>query len=194
MGGREFKFDPKKAALLVIDVQEYFTRPGSHAYIPSSKKIISRINGLIEAFHEIGRPVIFTRHIDVDPKNVMSRWWKDSIRSSDPLSRLNGDILIRKRKIIVKHAYDAFFKTPLERMLKRSGATQVLITGVVTHLCCETTARSAFCRDFEVFFAVDGTAAYDKRHHKAAVYNLSHGFAVPVRCSKIRRACSPCKK
>jgi len=56
----------------------------------------------------------------------------------------------------------------------------VVICGVMTHLCCETTARSAFMRGFEVFFTVDGTATYTEAFHRASLLNLSHGFAVPV--------------
>jgi isochorismate hydrolase len=50
----------------------------------------------------------------------------------------------------------------------------------MTHLCCETTARSAFMRGFEVFFTIDGTATYNEEHHWAALLNLAHGFATPV--------------
>ena len=53
----------------------------------------------------------------------------------------------------------------------------MVVSGVMTHLCCETTARSAFVRGFEVFFLIDGTATYNKEHHLATLLNLSHGFA-----------------
>jgi isochorismate hydrolase len=185
MAVKRFTFNPKKAALLVIDMQDYFTKPGGHAFIPSSRRIIPRIVGLVKAFNKVGRPVIFTRHIDVNKGNVMNRWWHDSISRGNPLSRLNKAMPSGLGRVIVKHEYDAFYKTPLLRLLKKTGTRQVVITGVVAHLCCETTARSAFCRDLEVFFAMDGTASYDKRHHKAAMYNLSHGFAVMVKCGEM---------
>jgi isochorismate hydrolase len=47
----------------------------------------------------------------------------------------------------------------------------------MAHLCCETTARSAFTRGFEVFFLVDGTASYNRDFHQASLLNLAHGFA-----------------
>jgi bifunctional isochorismate lyase / aryl carrier protein len=50
----------------------------------------------------------------------------------------------------------------------------------MTHLCCETTARSAFTHGFEVFFTIDGTATYNERFHIATLLNLSHGFALAV--------------
>ena len=55
-----------------------------------------------------------------------------------------------------------------------------VISGVMTHLCCETTARAAFMRGFEVFFTVDGTATYNEALHRSSLLTLSHGFAIPV--------------
>ncbi|MCP4152595.1 MAG: isochorismatase family protein, partial [bacterium] len=63
--------------------------------------------------------------------------------------------------------------------------TRVIITGVMTHLCCETTARSAFVRNFEVYFTIDATATYNREFHKSTLLNLSHGFASPVLTSDI---------
>ena len=48
----------------------------------------------------------------------------------------------------------------------------------MTHLCCETTARSAFVHGYEVFFLVDGTATYNQDFHRASLMNLAHGVAV----------------
>jgi isochorismate hydrolase len=62
-------------------------------------------------------------------------------------------------------------------MLRASGVTQVVICGVMTHLCCESTARSAFMHGYEVFFPVDGTATYNLTYHRASLVNLAHGFA-----------------
>ncbi|MCL0073039.1 isochorismatase family protein, partial [Dehalococcoidia bacterium] len=82
--------------------------------------------------------------------------------------------------VIEKSQYDAFYETPLDEMLREKGVTQIVICGVMSHLCCETTARSAFVRGFEVFFTVDGTATYTEAFHRATLLNLAHGFAVPV--------------
>jgi bifunctional isochorismate lyase/aryl carrier protein len=50
----------------------------------------------------------------------------------------------------------------------------------MTNICCETTARSAFVRGFEVFFAIDGTATYSEEHHLATIMNFSYGFVIPI--------------
>lgn len=182
---KKFPFRPSAAALLVLDVQNYFSDAKSHACVPSAPEIIPRINRLVKAFRAESRPVIFTRHIDAETDSLMNRWWQDSIREDDPRSLLNSELDVGSGKVVIKRRYDAFSGTPLEEMLAKSGVEQVAISGFVSHLCCETTARSAFMRNFETFFVTDATASYDPEHHKAAVLNLSHGFAVPMTTNDI---------
>ena len=55
----------------------------------------------------------------------------------------------------------------------------------MTHLCCETTARDAFMRDYEVYFAVDATGTDDEELHCATLQTLSSGFAVPVSTAEV---------
>lgn len=189
-----------EAALLVLDMQKYFFDPSSHAYIPAAPAIVPGVRELIETMREIGQPVIFTRHIN-DEKNSgnMSRWWRDIIKRESPLSELIDELDIGEDRVIEKTQYDAFYGTDLEMILRggqmddapeardkgrlqgaQPAITQVIICGVMTHLCCETTARSAFVRGFEVFFPADTTATYTERFHQATLLNLSHGFAMTV--------------
>ncbi len=116
----------------------------------------------------------------------MASWWKDLIRIDNPQSAIIPDFDFSNRYVLRKSQYDAFYGTPLEDTLHKKGVSQVLVSGVMTHLCCETTARSAFVRGFEVFFIVDGTATYNEDHHLAALLNLSHGFATPILAAEIQ--------
>jgi len=184
-----FEFDPSSSALLVIDMQEYFLSPSSEAFIPSARAILERLNRCIEAFRRSERPVVFTRHIDQEGEDtVMTRWWDGKISAGDPLSRVYSGFDVSGAIVIEKSQYDAFAGSRLEELLRESGCRQVVITGVLTHLCCETTARGAFMRNFEVFFPVDGTATYNEDFHRATLLNLSHGFAVLTTCNDIIRS------
>lgn len=185
-----FVFDPKKAALIVIDLQGYFTNSGSHAYVPGSAKIIDNVNAIVSGFYALGRPVIFTRHIDIDKNGLMCKWWRGLIDKNDPLNKLDPRLNARHGKTIIKHSYDAFLKTNLDKILKRKKITEVVITGVVTHLCCETTARSAFTRGFLPYFVTDATGAHTKAHHNASIFNLARGFAIPVKTKDLLK-CLP---
>ncbi|GAB4302318.1 MAG: hypothetical protein Kow0090_17860 [Myxococcota bacterium] len=116
---------------------------------------------------------------------MLGRFWGDYIKEGTRDSEIIAELSPQKdEKVIIKNRYDAFFGTELEGFLRSSGVEQVLITGVMTHLCCETTARSAFVRDFEVFFAVDGTATATEEMHIATLMNLANGFAVPMLCDE----------
>ncbi len=176
----------EKAALLVLDMQRYFLEKSSHALIPSAAAIVPNIQRLLTTCAKAAMPVIFTRHINSEADaGMMAQWWRDLIRRDDPASEIIPELDIGNETVIEKSQYDAFHKTGLEAMLRERRITQVIICGVMTHLCCETTARSAFMRDFEVFFVIDATASYTDAFHRATLLNLSHGFAVPVLVEEI---------
>jgi len=171
----------EQSALLVLDMQEYFLSDQSHAFVPSATAILPKVNALIKVYTHSGLPVILTRHINT-PQNagLMAVWWKDILSADMNLSRIAPRIDQQEAIVISKTRYDAFIYSPLEAILKKRKIRQVVICGVMTHLCCETTARSAFMRGYEVFFTVDGTATYNEAFHSAALLNLAHGFATPV--------------
>ncbi len=186
---RHLPYRPVQSGLLVLDMQEYFLDPTSHAYIPSSEAILAGIVQLIEEYATHGRPIIFTQHVNTDHNaGNMSNWWKDLLTVENPLHRLNANIDITKGTLIQKCQYDAFFQTNLDDILQNEGVNQVVICGVMTHLCCETTARSAFMRGYQVFFLVDGTATYNLELHRASLLNLAHGFASLVLMKDILQA------
>ena len=168
-------------ALLVLDMQDFFLEPVSHAYIPSAPAIIPNLSKLIAAFNQHHLLMIFTRHINTAENAAsMSRWWRDLITAEDPLSSITPQLDTTGQPVLIKSQYDAFHQTELEAILKEQEIAQVVVSGVMTHLCCETTARSAFMRGFEVFFVVDGTATYNEAFHQASLRNLAHGFATLI--------------
>lgn len=185
-------FVPHASALMILDMQRYFLEPSSHAYIPSAQAILPRILKLRDAYSARKLPIIFTRHVNSpEDAKLMARWWKDMISSEDPKSEIIPELLtMPDATIIEKSQYDAFYKTHLEGLLRAKGIRQLVICGVMTHLCCETTARSAFVRGFEVFFTIDGTATYNKGFHLATLLNLAHGVAIPVLTEELCKALS----
>jgi len=73
---------------------------------------------------------------------------------------------------IIKHKFDAFFETDLDAILRYHRADTVIITGTATNACCESTARSAFMRDFKVVFPSDANATFDDAMHRATLANI----------------------
>jgi isochorismate hydrolase len=182
----EIVLRPQRAALLVLDMQDYFLQPESHAFIPSAAAILPNLQLLITNYRATNRPIIFTRHTNTEADaGMMSRWWRDVIRSDSAGSGLVASLDASAGTVLAKTQYDAFHNTSLDDFLRGRGVEQVVVTGVMTHLCCETTARSAFVRGFEVFFCIDGTATYTEELHRASLLTLAHGFAIPVTCDEI---------
>jgi len=79
--------------------------------------------------------------------------------------------------VLDKNRYSAFAGTNLEQMLRNIDRDELIISGVMTNCCCETTARDGFVRDFRIFFTTDGTATVNQDLHRASLKTLAFGFA-----------------
>lgn len=178
----DYQIKPKEVALLVVDCQQFFFDKKSHAFVPSAQAIIPKLKKLQDFCYQKGIVVIHTRHINTQKDaQMMSRWWGDHLPEEDGLlTEIIPELVTSECSVIKKSQYDAFYNSSLEAFLHTKKIKQVIITGVMTNLCCETTARSAFIRGLEVFFSVDGTATYNKEFHLGALINLAHGFAIPM--------------
>ena len=167
------------AALLLLDTQRYFLDPQSHAYVPSGPAILDPLNEIADLFVSKGRPVVATQHINSkSDANRMDDWWSEMITAEHDLVGLDPGIKVKPDIVFTKSQYDAFYKTDLFSWLEQKSIKQLVIGGLMTHLCCETTARSAFVRGYEVFFLADGTATYNQEFHISTLKNLAHGFAI----------------
>ncbi|MCK5785154.1 MAG: isochorismatase family protein [Candidatus Sabulitectum sp.] len=179
-------FSTEGLALLMLDMQDFFLSPDSHAFIPSAPELVPVILELAEEFEMHDLPVVYTRHLNTkEDSGMMGRWWKDTITREDPLSKIHEVFDTSWAGIVEKSQYDAFYNTGLDELLHQLEITTVVITGVMTDLCCETTARSAFVRGYRVLMPVDGTATMNMELHRATTANLAHGFAEPVSVSSI---------
>ncbi|MEI6614761.1 MAG: isochorismatase family cysteine hydrolase [Chrysiogenales bacterium] len=178
---RALAFSMANSALLIIDMQRYFLCASSHAFLPAAPAIIPNINALIAAFKKAVRPLYFTCHANsAQDAGQMAVWWRELLTRDHPLGNIETTLHFYKDPIIKKTQYDAFFNTDLESCLQQSNTKQLVITGVSTHLCCESTARSAFMRGFAVFITIDGTATLNRELHCASLNGLAHGCATPV--------------
>ena len=178
-----------KAALLVIDMQKFFLDPNSPTYTESCPAIIPSIKRLIATFRAAGRPVIYTKHVhhpDFIDAGIMKWWWEGACLEGSPESEIDDDIApLANEKIILKHRYSAFYNTDLETILRCLKIEDLVITGVMTNMCCESTARDAYYRDYRVFFLADATGSINEEMHKASLLNLAFGFAMVTSADSI---------
>jgi len=183
---KPWKLHPGKAALLVLDMQNYFLDPASHAFTPSAPAIVPNVKKLILMARKLNMEIIFTRHVnDTSNGGMMGRWWRDMIAEDSFEAEISQTVGLYDGKIITKNQYDAFYDTDLEEYLHSKNVGQVIISGVLANLCCETTARSAFVRGFGVFFPVDATAAYNRDFHLGTFRNMVFGFCPLMKTSEL---------
>lgn len=177
----EMQLNPEKAALLVIDMQYFFLDPSSPSYTSGGPAILPNLKRLIHAFREAQRPVIYTRHVhhpDLLDAGIMAGWWEGMCVEGTPESEVHGDIApLPNEKVILKHRYSSFYNTDLETILRVLKVEDLVISGIMTNMCCESTARDAYYRDYRVFFLADGTGSINEEMHLASLLNLSFGFA-----------------
>lgn len=175
-----------RACLLVIDMQNEFLAEGGAVFFHYAEAIIPNIKRLLKGFRDASLPVIFTGHVHEDPAvdgGMTAEWWPDIKLGKSLIKGTKGaeifPALKRKKseRIIWKHRYSAFYNTDLEIVLRGMGVTDLVITGVLTNCCCESTARDAFFRDFRVFFLADATATSEPEFHMASLKNLAYAFA-----------------
>ena len=177
------KMKPKfsSSCLLVIDMQNFFLDPESPSFTPGGVAVISNIAKLINTFRKKKLPIIYTAHVHKDKEwdgGILGWWWEGMIIENTKDAEIHPKIAPRTdEKIIYKHRYSAFYNTDLEITLRCLNITDLIITGVMTNLCCESTARDAYIRDHRVFFLLDATGSVNEELHLATLKNLAFGFA-----------------
>ncbi|MCX5342776.1 cysteine hydrolase family protein [Streptomyces atratus] len=147
------------AALVVVDVQEGFEEEAYWG--PRNNPGADRnIAGLIDAWQASGRPVVFVRHDSPKPDSPL--------RVGQPGNGFKGYVEERRGKgggpelLLTKSVNSAFYGTPdLGAWLDRGGVRQIVVAGIQTNMCAETTARMGGNLGYEVFFALDATYTFD---------------------------------
>jgi len=171
----------RDAVLVVVDVQNYFFKEDSYARIPSSEKIVFRINEVIRVFEDYRRLIVYTQQIYPRKySHPMRRWWK-RLPAGRECDLYEGLYIPKHYELVKKENYSAFFETNLERLLLRNEINQIYFCGVMTHLCVETSIRDAFMRGFDCVLIEDATASKDKRFHNSSIRNLRYGFCRIIR-------------
>jgi len=186
--GREYVYealDPAKTALVVVDMQNAFMLPGvAHALCPMAEKIVPNINRLAQVVRATGGTVIW---IKTTFKDDALQNWSTYFEMVTPqqgakrIAALTADskghelwatLDVRPDDLIVeKNRFSAFIQgsSNLAEVLRGRGLDTLLITGTVTNVCCESTARDAMMLNFRTIMVTDGNAAVTDEDHNASL-------------------------
>jgi ureidoacrylate peracid hydrolase len=196
---------PARAAVLIVDAQVDFAAPDgamarAGADLSTVAAALAAAERLAAAARRVGAPVVFVG-LQTTP-DADSRVWGERLR------RLGGEAAadlavcraggrgadfagpapLAGETVIAKTRYSGFFGTDLEARLRALGVDTLLVCGLTTECCVAATARDAFERDFHVFVAADGCAAYDLELHTAALKSLALSCAILVTADQVATA------
>ncbi len=183
---------PSHCGLLIIDMLHYFAHPEGRCFLPAAGTVTPRIARLLSAWREWGGTVAFTQHGHTGPQDLgmLGRFFSDYIRAGEPEAEIVSALApLAGEKVFRKTTYDAFLGTELQAYLEHRACRQVLVTGVLTHMCCETTARSAFCRGFEVYVPVDAVASSCEELHLGSLLAMADAVAIAMSTEEVLARC-----
>ncbi len=178
-----FGIDIGNSALIVIDMQNDFVHPDGAFPVKGINSALDKMKSLIGLFRKRELPIVFTRHVSDPVKNpvellmypeMAKRGLKKGTWGFEIFAEIQPS---REERVMDKYRYDAFLGTDLEGYLRQKGARDLVITGCQTHICVDTTARSASCRDFRVTIVEDLCFSRNPRFHECvlAIFRRSFG-------------------
>jgi bifunctional isochorismate lyase / aryl carrier protein len=164
--------DPRRAVLLVHDMQHYFLGAFTADASPVTE-LIEHIDQLTDACRRLGVPVVYSAQPggqNAQERGLQLDMWGQGIGAGphdaaiiDALSPHQGDTLLTKWR------YTAFHRTGLQDLLTTTGRDQLIVTGIYAHIGCLMTATDAFMRDIQPFFVADAVADFSRADHDMAM-------------------------
>lgn len=178
-------FDPARTALVVVDLQNAFMLPEvAHAAIATAPGIVPNVNRLAAALREAGGLVTW---IVTTYDKEIDREWSAYYRLATPEHGAKRSAALTKGskghavwselevkpedEVVEKRRFSAFIQgsSNLDQVLKERGIDTLLVTGTVTGVCCESTARDAMMLNYQVIMVTDGNASYSDEEHNRAL-------------------------
>jgi ureidoacrylate peracid hydrolase len=191
---------PQKYATLIVDMQNDFVAddgvlPRAGMNNQSAKAIVPRVRELVEFSRARGIPVIWAKMIYDSAADVglliersafyqhgglrRGTWGAELV---DGLEVQPGDYVIEKKR------FSAFFNTPLDDLLRELGVTHLLVAGVRTDFCVESTIRDAFFRDYHIIMVKDCVAGYFQDLHENAIKTMGTVFARVMDSDEVKQS------
>src|SRR5438132_3479684 len=162
--------DPKKTAMIVVDMQNDFVAPGAAMETPAARAVVPRLTEALKICRDAGIKIIYTAHVHRRDGSDMGLFddmhapiaKRAALVDGTPGVEIYPELAPASGEhVIKKHRYSGFFGTDLDIILREWGIDTVIISGTTTENCCQATARDAMFRNYRVVFLSDATATYD---------------------------------
>jgi nicotinamidase-related amidase len=189
-----FGLDPRHTGLVVVDMQNDFVRAGAPMEVPDARATIPRLRQLLDWWRCERAPVVFTRFLAGPKRTLMWEWspqlapptcacWPGVRRWYPDVGRELGAVDVIDElspepgeHVVDKFGYDAFSNTTLVDLLRAVDVDTVAITGTVTQICVDETARGAFSAGYKALTVSDAVSSFAPDLHAATLKNLAMKF------------------
>lgn len=161
-----------KQALIIVDMQNDFVHPdGAEPIIQTERKpVVSNIARLVSWARKRHMPIIFTQDTHSEDQDFEARGMKKHGIKDSWGWQIIKELPVKTTDILIeKDAYSGFVYTKLDNILKTKSIKQVIIVGVYTYICVQSTAIDAYQRGFDVVFVKECMAADNKEKHNRAI-------------------------
>jgi len=195
---------PRKTALLVVDMQTAFVAEGAPSEIPISREIVPNINELASVIRETGGLVVWV--VSTYGPDEKDRWptffdhmmspeagnrFRNALSDGAPGHEIYAGLDYKSGEPVVsKNRFGAFIGSQgeLETLLRKNDIDTVLVTGTVTNICCETTAREAAMLSFKTVMVSDGNAGRTDEEHNATLATFLQAMGDVLTTERIVKA------
>ena len=195
------KLNPESTALIIIDMQKDFCCEGGVFHkrgfdITSAKKLAKRLNMFLKEARKVLKHIIHLQMIkrpeltspmvhDIYSRIKMERSYDPALAEPYKVIPQTGDI------VIPKHKYSGFVSTYLDPFLRSKRINTLIITGLATNVCVESTARDGFMREYYIVIPSDLTEGTSSEAKKWSLANLDMFFGEVVSSDEILECWKP---
>jgi nicotinamidase-related amidase len=171
-------FDPASTAVVIVDMQNGFCHPDGSLYAPGSEEAIEPCAELVGRARDAGADVIYTRDVhppeqfeDAHYYDEFEQWGEHVVEGSWEAEIVEGLDVREEDHAVVKHTYDAFYRTDLEGYLDTHGIDNLVFGGTLANVCVLHTAGSAGLRDYRPVLVEDAIGFIEEDDRE---YALDH--------------------
>jgi trans-2,3-dihydro-3-hydroxyanthranilic acid synthase len=176
-----WRLDPRRAALLIHDMQQYFVNFFPAGQAPAVD-LLRNVGSIRAAAVELGMPVVYTAQpggMTRTQRGLLHDFWGQGMDSRPERRRIVAPLAPGPEDIVLtKWRYSAFARTDLEEVMRSRGRDQLVICGIYAHVGCLMTAGDAFGRDIQPFLVADAVADFTEQDHLMAIDYAARRCAV----------------
>jgi len=169
---REIKLDPRKTAILVVDMVNDFFEEDGVMVLEGGKVLYRPIQRLLNAAREAKIPVFWVNQTLYPGDKLFEKRIVHCIEGTWGAQVVDALPVMPEDTVIAKRRYSGFFQTDLDLHLRERKIENVIVVGVVTNICVRSTVNDAFFLGYEVFVPEDGVAATSERQQEAHLYDI----------------------